>query len=405
MNGHCNDVQRDELIKRVKSGDIEVLWCQESNIRGLDLPFLTHVFICTPSVLADSHLYLHTAGRLSRGTNSDNGGHVVCIIAPDGEDHHLRMLQKEFSLATQSPPSTSSSSPSISSSISMLRFEPYSSSYETLESLKLLTREEAEARGVEIDGRPNKEARRLAHLLRTATPSTSTSSSSSSSSPPPVPSMSKATTITRAEAVTSVSTSSTIDATTPLPSTLTPKVIASVTSVVEHGVTNSPLPTSVNQAHDEVSSPSQSLNISDVTQPTNEMKNYNDDNKISNNDNKDVGGMKDLASINNDGESDIVIQDQRWQSHMMLPDPSDWDDSDNWIEEITEQENNYDGGNDNTINNYQQPKRNEREGQDATSRGHSWKDGLDFTPLNATRRQTRGGRKHAKKGSEKRNEI
>ncbi len=76
LSSDLTQSQREQVLRKLKMGEIQHMVCTDLAARGIDIPALTHVFNFSSS--GDSETYVHRAGRTGRAGKS---GVVISLVA------------------------------------------------------------------------------------------------------------------------------------------------------------------------------------------------------------------------------------------------------------------------------------------------------------------------------------
>ena len=88
LHGGMNQVERDKVMRRVRSGDSELLIATDVAARGLDIDRLTHVI--NYDLPAAPEAYVHRIGRVGRAGRE---GVAITLVEPR-EHHALRSIER-----------------------------------------------------------------------------------------------------------------------------------------------------------------------------------------------------------------------------------------------------------------------------------------------------------------------
>jgi superfamily II DNA/RNA helicase len=78
MHGDMTQAQRESVIRRLRSGEVEIVVATDVAARGLDLEHITHVINFDPP--ADEKDYLHRVGRTARAGRTGTG---ITFVTPE----------------------------------------------------------------------------------------------------------------------------------------------------------------------------------------------------------------------------------------------------------------------------------------------------------------------------------
>jgi len=88
LHGDLNQVQRDRVMNRFRSGQVELLVATDVAARGLDISGVTHVF--NYAVPEDAEAYVHRIGRTGRAGRT---GKAITLVLPN-EIRLLRVIER-----------------------------------------------------------------------------------------------------------------------------------------------------------------------------------------------------------------------------------------------------------------------------------------------------------------------
>ncbi|MGI8586531.1 MAG: DEAD/DEAH box helicase [Chloroflexia bacterium] len=88
LHGDLNQVQRDRVMSRFRSGQVELLVATDVAARGLDVTGVTHVF--NYAIPEDGEAYIHRIGRTGRAGRT---GKAITFVQPN-EIRHLRTIER-----------------------------------------------------------------------------------------------------------------------------------------------------------------------------------------------------------------------------------------------------------------------------------------------------------------------
>lgn len=88
LHGDLNQVQRDRVMNRFRSGQVELLVATDVAARGLDITGVTHVF--NYAVPEDAEAYVHRIGRTGRAGRT---GKAITLVQPN-EIRLLRIIER-----------------------------------------------------------------------------------------------------------------------------------------------------------------------------------------------------------------------------------------------------------------------------------------------------------------------
>ena len=88
LHGDLNQTQRDRVMHRFRSGQVEILVATDVAARGLDIPDVTHVI--NYDIPWDPESYVHRIGRTGRAGRE---GDAITLVAPR-EQRQLRLIER-----------------------------------------------------------------------------------------------------------------------------------------------------------------------------------------------------------------------------------------------------------------------------------------------------------------------
>jgi ATP-dependent RNA helicase DeaD len=88
LHGDLNQAQRDRVMGRFRSGQVEILVATDVAARGLDIPDVTHVI--NYDIPWDPESYVHRIGRTGRAGRE---GDAITLVAPR-EQRQLRLIER-----------------------------------------------------------------------------------------------------------------------------------------------------------------------------------------------------------------------------------------------------------------------------------------------------------------------
>ena len=88
LHGDLNQTQRDRVMNRFRSGQVEILVATDVAARGLDIPDVTHVI--NYDIPWDPESYVHRIGRTGRAGRE---GDAITLVAPR-EQRQLRIIER-----------------------------------------------------------------------------------------------------------------------------------------------------------------------------------------------------------------------------------------------------------------------------------------------------------------------
>jgi ATP-dependent RNA helicase DeaD len=88
LHGDLNQVQRDRVMARFRSGQVELLVATDVAARGLDITGVTHVF--NYAIPEDAEAYVHRIGRTGRAGRT---GKAITLVQPN-EIRLLRIIER-----------------------------------------------------------------------------------------------------------------------------------------------------------------------------------------------------------------------------------------------------------------------------------------------------------------------
>ena len=95
IHGDLSQAQRDRVMKKFKSHNLEILIATDVAARGIDVNDLTHVFHYT--IPDDAAYYTHRSGRTARA--GKKGTSVIFIAGSEG--YRIRRLERELDISFQ----------------------------------------------------------------------------------------------------------------------------------------------------------------------------------------------------------------------------------------------------------------------------------------------------------------
>ncbi|MEL6123137.1 MAG: DEAD/DEAH box helicase [Bacteroidota bacterium] len=95
IHGDLNQRQRDQVMRKFKNHDLQLLIATDVAARGIDVNDLTHVFHF--NIPDDISYYTHRSGRTARG--GKKGASIAFVTG--GESHKIKRLQKQLSISFQ----------------------------------------------------------------------------------------------------------------------------------------------------------------------------------------------------------------------------------------------------------------------------------------------------------------